>query len=72
MSDDDHIEIRDFTNIKNKGDQLRKYISKRNGADLMAKLQKTTVIDDYPATYSWKDLFIKLCFEQMLQYFPQH
>jgi hypothetical protein len=72
MSDDDHIEIRDFTTIKNKGDQLRKYISKRNGADLMAKLQKVTVIDDYPGTYSWKDLFIKLCFEQMLQYFPQH
>jgi hypothetical protein len=38
----------------------------------MAKLQKVTVIDDYPGTYSWKDLFIKLCFEQMLQYFPQH
>jgi hypothetical protein len=29
-------------------------------------------MQDYKASYSWRELFFKLCFEQMLEYFPQH
>jgi hypothetical protein len=73
MSDDENIDIKDFTNIKNKGDKLRQFITNaNNGGQEVTQLAKTTLADDYPATFTWRDLFIKLCFEQMLQYFPQH
>ncbi len=36
----------------------------------MSKVAKSTVTDDYPESFSWRDLFMKLVFEQMLQYFP--
>ena len=65
--------MRDFTNIKNKQDHLRKYITKQNnGGDFMTLIGKHTVYEDYPENFTWRDLFLKLCFEQMLQYFPQH
>lgn len=38
----------------------------------MSKVAQKTVVDDYPAAFTWRDLFFKLVFEQMLQYFPQH
>ncbi len=72
LNDDDKIEIRDFNNIKNKSDHLRRHIGLKNTGDVMTKLTKTTIIDDYPRTFTWRDLFLKLTFEQMLFYFPQH
>lgn len=72
LNDDDKIQIRDFTNIKNKGDHLRRYINLQNTGEVMTSLSKTTVIEDYPRTFTWRDLFFKLAFENMLFYFPQH
>ena len=72
LNDDDKIDMRDFQNIKNKQDHLRRHISKSNTGDVMTNLSKTTVIEDYPQQFTWRDLFFKLCFEQMLFYFPQH
>jgi hypothetical protein len=73
MSDEDNMNQRDFNAIKNKYDRLRTYITEKNaGGPHITSLDKTTIIDDYPATFGWRDLFLKLCFEQMLQYFPQH
>jgi hypothetical protein len=36
----------------------------------MTNLTNQTVFEDYPQTFTWRDLFLKLCFEQMLQFFP--
>lgn len=63
LNDDDKINIRDFNNIKNKADHLRRHISRQNTGDVMTSLTKTTVIEDYPRTFTWRDLFFKLCFE---------
>ena len=64
MSDNDNIEIRDFVAIKNKSDKLRVYITESNaGGKQIVNLPKTTVIPDYPQTFSWRDLFLKLVFE---------
>ena len=64
--------MRDFQNIKSKQDHLRRFIFSKNTGDVMTNLSKTTVIEDYPHQFTWRDLFFKLCFEQMLFYFPQH
>ena len=70
--DDDKIQQKDFTVIKNKFDRLRQTITSENTGEVMTNLQNTTVFEDYPAGFTWRDLFLKLVFEQMLQYFPQH
>lgn len=72
MSDNEQIEPRDFNVIKAKGDQLRKYISLKNNTETITTVSSKTVIEDYPQAFTWRELFLKLCFEQMLQYFPQH
>jgi hypothetical protein len=63
MSDEDNIEPRDFNNIKNKKDHLRRFINLRNNGHHITTVAKTTIVEDYPASFSWRDLFIKLCFE---------
>jgi len=49
---------------------LRQFITLRNTGQFIQNISKTTIVEDYPETFTWRDLFIKLCFEQMLQYFP--
>ena len=66
LNDDDNIQIRDFNTIKNKYDALRQHISLTNNGEHMTNIGKTTMIEDYPSTFTWRDLFLKLCFEQML------
>jgi hypothetical protein len=72
LSDEDHIEPKDFNAIKAKNDVLRRHINLQNNGKFITTVGKTTVSEDYPATFTWRELFIKLCFEQMLKYFPQH
>ena len=72
MNDDDNIEVKDWVNIKNQGDRLKKYITDTNQGKFITSIQKTTVVEDYASDYTWRELFFKLCFEQMLQYFPEH
>ena len=38
---------------------------------MIDKIQSRTVYEDYPPTFSWKKLFHKLCFEQMLENFTK-
>jgi hypothetical protein len=72
MNDDEKILQKDFNHIKNKGDRLRGEIAYSNTGEVMTNLTNATIIEDYPMKFSWRDLFLKFCFEQMLQYFPQH
>jgi hypothetical protein len=72
MNDDEKILQKDFNQIKNKGDRLRREIAFANTGDVMTNITNATIIEDYPTKFTWRDLFLKLCFEQMLQYFPQH
>jgi hypothetical protein len=72
MNDDEKILQKEFNVIKTKGDRLKREINRANTGDVMTNLTNTTIIEDYPVTFTWRDLFLKLCFEQMLQYFPQH
>jgi DNA gyrase/topoisomerase IV subunit A len=66
LADEDSIDLKDITAIKNKGDQLRLQLQSVNVGSHMTTVGKTTVVEDYPATFTWRDLFLKLCFEQML------
>ena len=70
MADDDAMSIKDFTNIKNQGDKLRQTISLQLNGDFISTIQNRTLVEDYPSGFSWRALFLKLCFEQMLEYFP--
>ena len=70
MADDDAMSIKDFTNIKNQGDKLRQTISLQLNGDFISTIQNRTLVEDYPSVFSWRALFLKLCFEQMLEYFP--
>eukprot|EP00347_Sterkiella_histriomuscorum_P023864 403333121 len=72
MSDDDAMEAKDVTQLKNTQDKLRLHINQANSCEFIQTIQNTTTIEDYPETFTWRDLFFKLCFEQMLTYFPQH
>ena len=60
------MEAKDFQNIKNKGDMLRRHIALKNNGAFINTVSKSTVSEDYPASFTWRELFIKLCFEQML------
>jgi hypothetical protein len=71
MSDEEAMEIKDFNKVKKNQDKLSKYVTEQNHSTFIQKIAETTLIEDYPvATFTWRDLFIKLCFEQMLTYFP--
>lgn len=63
LQDDDKIEQKDFNRIKNKGDRLRNHLNISNTGEVMTNLAKKTVVEDYPITFTWRELFLKLCFE---------
>jgi hypothetical protein len=53
---------------------LRLKIATTNGSQkwLASQVEKETVIDDYnEATFSWRKLFHKLCFEEMIDNFTK-
>ena len=67
------MDIRDLISIKDNEDKLRVELAYRNDSPFVINIHKQTLIEDYPSTgYTWRELFMKLCFEQMLEYFPQH
>jgi len=50
---------------------LRLKIAATNGTHKYS-VEKETIIDDYnPATFSWRKLFHKLCFEEMIDNFTK-
>lgn len=65
MNDSEKIDLKDLNNnnLKNKNDKLRNYITMRNNGDFINTVEKTTIVNDYPENYTWRDLFMKLCFE---------
>lgn len=58
--------------MKKQEDKLLVELAERNESKKVLKYYKEKLTDDYPENFTWRDLFLKLCFEQMLQYFPQH
>jgi hypothetical protein len=70
MSDGDAIDLKDVVKIKNNNDRLRRHMNQELNGEFMTTITKTTIVEDYPNNYDWRDLFLKLCFEQMLQYLP--
>jgi len=63
MSDEDAMEQKDFNAIKLNGDKLRQYLTKKTLGDFVTTVSKTTIVQDYPENFTWRDLFLKLCFE---------
>lgn len=73
MSDDDHLDIKEVSFVKDTQDMLRVELTKRNESDHVTSIHQKTIIEDYsPTDFGWRELFMKLCFEQVLHYFPQH
>ena len=73
MSDEDAMEPKDFAQLKLQQDRLTRQLQKQNHGDYVQNVSKFSLIEDYPVeTFTWRDLFFKLCFEQMMSYFPQH
>ena len=73
LSDSNNMDIKDLISIKDNEDKLRIELAKRNDSPFVINIYKQTLLEDYPSTgYTWRELFMKLCFEQMLEYFPQH
>lgn len=70
MSDDDAIEQRDLATLKNANDKLRQHINRQLQSEFVASVAQNTIVPDYLNGFDWRDLFFKLCFEQMLQYLP--
>jgi predicted metal-binding transcription factor (methanogenesis marker protein 9) len=66
MSDEDHMEQKTDLLVKEKEDKLRVELDTRNETEKVISYYKQTLIDDYDKDFNWRDLFIKLVFEQML------
>ena len=65
--------MKDVATLKSGDDKLKNYIRLINEGSVPIQIGETTLIQDYnSANFTWRELFIKLVFEQMLQYFPQH
>lgn len=45
---------------------LSKHSELRNGKWNLTEISNDSIVKDYPADFSWRQLFHKLCFEQML------
>ena len=72
MADEDRLEVKTTEYMKATYDSLRVELRNRNESKAKAQIPNYTLIQDYSVDLTWRDLFMKLCFEQMLEYFPQH
>ena len=63
MSDGDKINQKVEATIKVELDMLKRELDKRNESDEVKSVYKTTLLSDYDETFTWRDLFFKLCFE---------
>jgi hypothetical protein len=73
LSDNDALEIKLPEYVKDNYDKLRVEVNNRNDSAFINNVHKTTLVEDYsPVDFSWRELFMKLSFEQVLEYFPQH
>jgi hypothetical protein len=73
FSDNDALEIKVPEYVKDNFDKLRVEVNNRNESVFINDIHKTTLVEDYsPVEFSWRELFMKLSFEQVLEYFPQH
>mmetsp|Transcript_30105 Transcript_30105/g.29357 ORF Transcript_30105/g.29357 Transcript_30105/m.29357 type:complete len:177 (+) Transcript_30105:1658-2188(+) len=70
LSDEDSIGVKTAAGVKFSKDRLRQEITNNLYLAEVGKIQKTTLSQDYEeAKFTWRELFMKLCFEQMLEYF---
>ena len=70
MSDSDQIEKKSESKVKAENDKLKVELDDRNESKLVRSFYNNSLIEDYPETFNWRDLFFKLCFEQMIHFFP--
>ena len=72
INDDDNINVKDLVTIKNTKDRLRRELQLRNYGEVPTHIAKKTVIEDYDASFSWRSLYLKLCFEDAIEKLPFH
>jgi hypothetical protein len=64
LSDNDALDIKTPEYVKDNYDRLRVEIQRRNESPFITNIEKTTLVEDYsPTNFTWRELFMKLCFE---------
>ena len=63
MSDEDKMEIKTEQNVKQKEDKLFSELKVRNESKDVLSFYQKELVSDYPKDFTWRDLFLKLCFE---------
>ena len=58
------MDLKEAAIVKDTEDRLRVELATRNESAFVTNISQYTLVEDYsPTEYTWRDLFMKLCFE---------